>query len=245
MNFKKIINRMSEWAKSLSFMLGSLRTKGNNIDQVINQLKMLEIIEINFGHKMSYINKMPKDAKGIAFPWLTYPAIEFLRSLDLSNKTVFEYGSGIGSVYWASKAKKLTAVESDNDWFKKVKDFGNRRTTFIFGKSKNEYVSAIKGENIKYDIVIVDGVYRKSCANIAAKYLKKDGFIILDNSEWYPETCQQLRKLGFKQIDFCGFGPVVYFTWKTSIFLKSVNGLKYKTKNYQPVGCFSQTIKPE
>ena len=45
--------------------------------------------------------------------WYTYPLLEFLENLDFSQDSVFEYGSGSSSVYWANKAKYVQSVEHD------------------------------------------------------------------------------------------------------------------------------------
>ena len=47
-------------------------------------------------------------------PWFTYPAIEALSNWDLSDKRVFEYGSGFSTLFWASRAKEVVSVEHSN-----------------------------------------------------------------------------------------------------------------------------------
>ena len=48
--------------------------------------------------------------------WYAYPLLEFIEGLDFSRDTVFEYGSGSSSVYWAKKAKNLFSVEHDESF---------------------------------------------------------------------------------------------------------------------------------
>ena len=44
--------------------------------------------------------------------------------------------------------------------------------------------------------------------------------IVLDNSDWFPETTEVLRSsLKWIQIDFHGFGPINGYTWTTTIFI--------------------------
>ena len=52
--------------------------------------------------------------------WYTYPLLEFLENLDFSQDSVFEYGSGSSSVYWANKAKCVQSVEHDYHYYKKA-----------------------------------------------------------------------------------------------------------------------------
>lgn len=208
-----------------------------------NVENMLDIIENRLGHGKSYLSKTAKLSNGMAVPWFTYPAIEFLNSLDISKMNIFEYGSGVGTQYWRKQSKKVISVESNKEWFNKNKTSG--KNIVLYRNDKNEYVNSINQAKILFDVVVVDGEYRYECTKAAVKRIKKSGIIILDNSEWYPKTSKLLRSLGFKQIDFSGFGPVVYFTWKTSFFLKSLDGLKYRDKNYIPVGSFKHTVNPE
>src|SRR5688572_10403591 len=50
---------------------------------------------------------------GQPIPWYTYPAIEFIRQLDFSQSTVFEYGSGNSTMFWAASAARVISVEED------------------------------------------------------------------------------------------------------------------------------------
>jgi predicted O-methyltransferase YrrM len=47
----------------------------------------------------------------------------------------------------------------------------------------NPYVLAISEDQRKYDLIIIDGVYRNTCAEIALDYLKPGGIIVLDNAD--------------------------------------------------------------
>ncbi len=44
------------------------------------------------------------DLDGNPLPWITYPAIEMLRRIDILNGRVFEYGAGNSSLWWATRA---------------------------------------------------------------------------------------------------------------------------------------------
>ena len=45
-----------------------------------------------------------------------------------------------------------------------------------------------------FDVIIIDGENRFECAVESINKLKEDGFIILDNSDWLPETSKLLRE---------------------------------------------------
>jgi hypothetical protein len=49
-------------------------------------------------------------------PWITYPAIEMLKRIDVSAKIVFEYGAGGSSIWWARRAAHVTSIEYNPEW---------------------------------------------------------------------------------------------------------------------------------
>ena len=57
------------------------------------------------------------DAAGKPIPWFTYPAIDYIRQLDLSEKTIFEWGAGFSTLFWSSRAKSVISVETDPLWY--------------------------------------------------------------------------------------------------------------------------------
>lgn len=59
------------------------------------QLRNFYILAFEYGQFKTIKNWDCIDREGNPIPWYTYPAIEFLNSLDFSNKSVFEYGGGI------------------------------------------------------------------------------------------------------------------------------------------------------
>lgn len=175
-----------------------------------------------YGYINSCLAKRPVDTLGQPIPWFTYPAIEFLDSLDLAEAAVFEWGSGNSSAWFSSRCRSIESVESDRDWF----DYQigilkqNQKITFASKRSR-DYVNAIEaGNEQKYDIIVVDGDDQRSeCCSAAISRLNPSGFLVLDNADWYPVLCDSLRGSGFIQIDFHGHGPINPYTWTTSLFL--------------------------
>lgn len=86
------------------------------------------------------------DAQSRPLPWYTYPAIEFLKFLDLSDKTVFEYGSGNSSLFWAIESKKVISVESEEKWYKEVLNHKKPNQEVWLEKDKNSYICARASE---------------------------------------------------------------------------------------------------
>jgi len=176
-----------------------------------------ELLDVEYGHSLSIKTGKPVNKEGQPLPWFTYSSINFLSSLDLSDKDVLEWGSGNSSLFLAERVKSIVSIESDQTWFEEVskKKFSNQEILFA---SLDEYEFKPEKIDKKFDVVIVDGEKRYECAKEIHKYLKDDGIVILDNSDWYKNSAKIIRDLGLIQTDFSGFGPINNYTWTTSVF---------------------------
>ena len=164
-------------------------------------------------------------------PWYTYPTTEFLSHLELAQFSVFEYGSGNSTLWWAARAKQVNSVEDDSDWYAKIKtkianSFNN--VSYLFELDKERYAKMAAKD---FDIFIIDGKHRRECAEPVANCGRGGVMLILDNSDWYPKTVAFIQqKLGWTQIDFHGFGPINNYTWTTSVF---INPERHKELTYK------------
>jgi hypothetical protein len=85
-------------------------------------MDIYEILSQKFGQFRSMDLSSCLDADNKPIPWYTYPAIEYIKQLDLSDKVVFEYGSGNSTLFWSEHCKNLFSVEDDPHWFKKIRE---------------------------------------------------------------------------------------------------------------------------
>jgi hypothetical protein len=192
---------------------------------------LINYFGMTLGGSASYKNKIPTASNNQAWPWYTYPAIEYLSQYDFSNCTVFEYGSGSSSRFWAQRALTVTSVESDPVWYETVKSNLAPNQTVLLLPDKNDYVNSIHSSGGLFDVIIIDAIYRFNCAVQAVKRIHPEGVIILDNSDWYPNTAKVLRENGFTQIDFSGWGPINSYAWCTSLFTRSLNKISRKNED--------------
>lgn len=207
----------------------------------------IETVELEYGHFLSFEKKKPLSKKEEPIPWYTYPAFEYLNQLDFKNKDVFEYGAGNSSLFWAKKAKYVVSVESDKEWFISIKNEINSNQKLILFEEKKDYINSVFLEQKKYDLIVIDGLHRLACSRAAVQCLTSGGLIILDNSDWFPETARTLREADLIQIDFTGIGPINYYTWTTSIFLDRNFAMQSRSK-LQPehwIGSLIQVVNPE
>lgn len=188
----------------------------------VNSYKAARLLWFEYGHLRSVRTKSSVDAGGRPIPWYTYPAIEFLQQLDLSDRTVFEYGSGNSTLFWAARAARVVTVEDDEQWSAKVRMEAPANCVVLVEPDLRRFVDAIQRYPEGFDIVVVDGPARGrtrfKCATAALQHLKPGGLIILDNADWLPESAALLRNAGLLQVDMSGFIPIGDHTQTTSFF---------------------------
>lgn len=183
-----------------------------------------KLLEIDYGHLESKLKKEALNGKKEPIPWFTYPAIDYLDQLDLSNKIMLEWGTGNSSLFFSKKVKKLYSIEHNREWYKLVKRHQIDNQTLMYDET--DYSTLPKTFNINFDIILIDGVNREDCAREALNLINEKGLIILDNSDRHPNIAKFFREKGLIEIDFHGFGPINDYTWTTSIFMDRQIDLK-------------------
>ena len=162
-------------------------------------------------------------------PWFTYPAIEFIAKRLNKNMSVFEFGSGNSTLFFAKRVNSIISVEHNSEWFAKIKTLIPINSTLIYVESNNsdQYLEPLKVRNEKSDIIIVDGIFRNECLIASVNHLTEFGIIILDDSERneYNKGINYISSNNFKRIDFNGIAPGLLYSKTTTIFYKSDNCL--------------------
>lgn len=205
--------------------------------KAVTATRFISIFNRDFGHGRRH-QGLCLDGQGSPIPWITYPCLEFLSRLDFSNCSIFEYGSGSSTLWWAQQAKTVRSVERETDWYTLIKPKLPANARLELCADETLYADTILGAEEDFDVVVIDGAVRFPCARALLPKLKDRGIIILDNTEWYPNLATFLRERGFFQIDFCGFGPINAFTSCTSIFFRdpALLAQRLNTKQWAPIG---------
>lgn len=181
------------------------------------------------GWYRSFREEASVDIDGNPLPWITYPAIEFLKRRITPEMSVFEYGSGGSTLWWAARVNEVISVEHDKEWYKKMAPIvpDNVNINHIELEYGGAYAGKVKGYVNKFDIVVIDGRDRVNCAINSLTALKKTGVIVWDNSdrEEYDKGYQFLIDHGFKKIEFIGLAPICIFKAETSVFYRPDNCL--------------------
>src|SRR5690606_35362994 len=147
------------------------------------------------------------DAAGEPVPWFTYPAIEYLSRLDLRGKSVFEYGCGNSTRYWARHTAEVVSVEHDPLFYDAIKPQLPDNCELSLRRPAEAYISSIDAYSTRngrqgFDVIVIDGHSRVRCAARAPHHLAPGGLVILDNADWFPEAAALLRRAGLLEVSF-------------------------------------------
>lgn len=203
----------------------------------------------DYGWFLSVKKKKSIDRNGDPIPWFTYPAIDFLKERITKDLLIFEYGSGGSSIWFSNHAKSVDSVEHHPKWYQEVlKQTANNPNihvhlaelkpehqvldyhtlAFLRDTAGNDYINQIKKGNKKYNLVIVDGLFRNDCLIPATQCLTNDGVVILDNTNYDKELSDGItfmKNQGFKRIDFWGMNPIFGQKSCTTVYYKTGNCL--------------------
>jgi hypothetical protein len=180
--------------------------------------RVCHILAFRYGYFRSVARNECVDEDGAPIPWYTYPALEFVRQLDFSTRTVFEYGSGNSTLFWSRLAQRVLSVEHDRQWYTRMRAVIPRNCEILLEEDPDRYVNAIAAKGAPFDVIVIDGQSRLRCAKGAKRWLREGGVILLDNSDWFPQTSEVLRTAGLLEVDMSGFGPINDYTSTTSFY---------------------------
>jgi hypothetical protein len=163
------------------------------------------------GWTESWRRKSPVDAAGRPVPWMNYSLVAFLEPRLTPAMSLFEYGSGASTVYFAGKVGRVTSIEHDRTWYEDVRarlpaNAAIHHEALEYG---GRYCRAIAEHGGRYHIVVVDGRDRVNCVKHAVDRLEEDGVIILDDAERcaYKPGAEFLAERGFRRLEFWGLTP--------------------------------------
>ncbi len=166
---------------------------------------------------------------GEPIPWVTYSFIDFISDRIQQDHTVFEFGSGNSTLYYAKRAQKVVSVEHDEEWFAKITSSKAANSEMIFCELEKggKYSKMPASMDMKFDIIIVDGRDRVNCCLESLLALSDRGVVVLDDSErdHYAEAIKFFKNNGFKELSFSGISPGLFYRKSTSVFYKNSNCL--------------------
>lgn len=182
------------------------------------------------GWQKSFLNGLSQDEQGSALPWMTYPFISFITPKLQPHHTIFEFGSGSSTLFFAPKVHKIIALESNKKWHEimsiKLAQLNIKNVELVLMEDALQnpaYENYLQNSQQKFDFITIDSLKRFPCSQNVINALKPDGMVILDDSErpHYKKIFDFFAAQGFQKQDFFGIAPGQFRIKNTTIFWKS------------------------
>jgi len=124
------------------------------------------------------------------YPCWAPSAVEYVKKALPPSALVAEFGSGRSSIWLAKKFEKVIAIEHNPDWadyvasLKEKEKCRNLEIVLSTFESSEDYVGALNSSlgGRQVDLLIIDGLFRKECAEIVPQTLKEGGIILVDDT---------------------------------------------------------------
>ncbi len=140
--------------------------------------------------KLGYIESVktqkPCRKDGSPIPWMNYAVIQFLEERLADDLSLFEYGSGNSTCFYASLVKDVVSIEMDEQWYAYVQKTITSNVKLILYEigSQEKYCEIAGQQDHKFDVIVVDAAERVGCLMQAPAALTDKGVIILDDANF-------------------------------------------------------------
>jgi Methyltransferase domain len=195
LTFKRIVRLLQNLCSNPSYVLRYIS------GSLLNPSSYIAFNRQISKHGFSNRKKMAADKR---YPWFSYAAIDFLETFLTKKMTVFEWGSGNSTLFFAQRCASVCSVESHSEWLKflkeeidynKISNVEIRMCPIASSNTKDfeqsSYLNNI-GDDL-YDVIIVDGydpepfTWRPLCFYRAQRNIKPGGLIVVDDSWRYEQ----------------------------------------------------------
>lgn len=188
-------------------------------DSAVFLCAAMQILSTGLGYKASVERNTSVLGDGRPIPMMSYSLVEYLLGLDLSALDLLELGGGRSTPFWASRTRSVFTFETDAAWLKVLQSrpLPNLETRLT---TPDMLAKDMIGLGRSFDVIVIDAAANRfQLARSALTILRPGGFIILDNSDWFPNAASVLREADLIQVDFHDFRAQHHFRCTTSLFL--------------------------
>ena len=178
-------------------------------------------------------------------PWIPFEATDWLKKKIYNGdiKTVFEYGAGESTLFFQDRVNQVVTVEHNETWFKRIKAQINPDvvklilapsfktlhekeipTQYVSNMMPKfnfcDYVESINANEIKYDLVLIDGRARPGCIAAALSHINLGKYLLLDNSNrgQYRKAIDSFLLKFAPGYRFHGHGPIEKSAWSATVW---------------------------
>lgn len=207
-------SHINQTPKKTSFILDEFKNRGFFLDNNINQIKK--------GDEQ--------------LPLLTWPLLDFLKTIDLQNVNLFELGSGNSTIWFSNIFNHIQSFETDKNWYENLKPKLKSNVTYKLISLEKIYDCNFEFKTENWLLIDFAGKRTKFVKKLVeSKNENLPAQIIFDNSEWYRNSAKLLSEKGYTEIPFYGFKSGEINISCSSIFLlKDYSKLKILPSFFYP-----------
>lgn len=168
------------------------------------------------------------DRLGQPQPWATFPFIAFLAPRLRTEWTVFEYGAGASTLFYATRVRRVVSVDDNPDFVARLAPrLPANAHVAVHPAASAAYLGAIESCVPAPEIVCVDGNDRVRCVSAAIPRLHPGGVVVLDDAERpeYAPARHELASRGFRSVEFWGLAPGIVTQKCTAVYYRPENVL--------------------
>lgn len=178
-----------------------------------------------------------------SWPILTWPFLDFIGCLDLSDTTLIELGAGGSTLAFAKVFERVVSFENNREFVEtlQTKLPENASVTHFSGDTFDMGAVDVKPDN--WVLVDFSGKRTKFIKDLTTQkpISELPAAIILDNSDWYRNGARLLASSGYAEVPFFGLKSGQTWVSCTSFFFVPDRlRLQFKTPFRQPL--FSRSL---
>lgn len=163
----------------------------------------------------------------LRLPWLPFPVIDLLDNQLTADSSVFEFGGGGSTLFFADRVARVVTVEHDPNWYPMLSDATkalanveliSQPSTDNFAK----YISEIdRFPDQSFDLIVVDGRQRVACFEHAIPKLAGGGRLVLDdvNRDYYRRAFDMVS---WPRVEYDALSPFKPMLGHTAVFTRPV-----------------------
>lgn len=143
-------------------------------------------------------------------PYMKYKEIDFFKELFANFKPMrcLEYGCGTSTPYYMDHLPadaQWLSVEHHKGWFEKIsKEIGRPNLSLHFvdiegnepTSPEEDVYASFPAQYAPFDFILVDGIRRENCADLAKKYLSDNGIVVMHDSN-RPQYHQHIKQFKY------------------------------------------------
>ncbi len=160
-------------------------------------------------------------------PLIALNAFRFLKTRLDPNARVFEWSSGMSTLWFEDHCAEVHSVEDDLNWFNLIS--ARARSAHLSYLRDQQYVNKIRDFPAEYfDLISIDGSERLACFHLADYYLKPGGMLLIDNTDkdrvnlgdLYEIDCSLAKVANYEVHRFTGWSHGNFFPQETTVCLR-------------------------